>query len=176
VSTFFNTRYDESLQSHHPAASILSFCLARRSFFRITPKKLHPAIQSFQIPSSRGPIPPGDERRPSAGTFETIRNPMGWASRFWRDTSLSNYTFQTTPSRFTTFLTLVTSLLFVICSSIVVTGVGLNSNPIASTDQSSSRGDPEPATSCGVVLNLCIFFYGLTKVCATFLSNGSHRR
>ena len=151
---------------YRPAASILSFCLARRSYFRISPKRIHPAIQ---IASSRGRA---DVQRRLPSAAGTIRKPMGWAHRFWRDiTFMSNYTFQTTISRFTTFLNLLTSLLFVISSAIVVTGVGLNSDPIASsTDQDSSKSHPEPTTSCGVILNLCIFFYGLTKVCYTHLS------
>ena len=160
--------YESLTQNYRPAASILSVCLARRSFYRISPKRIHPAIQRPQIASSRGLDIPGDERRPSAGTFETIRKPMGWAHRFWRDTTLSNYTFQTTISRFTTFLALVTSLLFVLSSAIVVTGVGLNSSPVVSTDKGSSSSDLRPTTSCGVILNLCIFFYGLTKVCPPF--------
>ena len=162
------------------AVIILIFCLVRRRFFRIVPRQLLPTSQLFQLGSCTGSDSnrlPGPERRPSAGTMDTLRKPLGWFRRLWRTLIAPRYTLDTTCARFSMFLTLLTSLLFVTSTFITVAGVGLNSDPVPYVAQNQHPNVttllesfiPGLPMGCRALEYVCIVSYGSTKVCPRFL-------
>ncbi|KAG8774833.1 hypothetical protein FRC16_004990, partial [Serendipita sp. 398] len=63
------------------------------------------------------------------------------------------------------FLALSTSFLFVICSAILVLGVGLDAQSLDNTlDISIPQPPAIPGPSCRAIIYICILCYGLTKV------------
>jgi hypothetical protein len=141
-------------------------CIARRTFFRISKRRTHPAgIGS--CPRSTGAQNElqgrcRNETQPPGPPIETPCPISGFINRIF---SLG-YTIETTHARLSAFLVFASSLAFTIASSILVLGIDLNTNqdvPDFST-ASTSQTSLHPMPSCVALIYLCIFCYGTTKV------------